>query len=161
MRIISVCLCFFALAIGTPADATDTTTTTTRCFDVGMKQASRDVASGSLTAGDAGFKWLRTEFGYTLRLKGTHYKRSFAGTSDYYWYFVPERFAIVSGWTLATAGANPSGQALGSVTTFRLRSWKESAEYDLSSPWSPELGWEASKTVRTITNTSWSNAATS
>jgi hypothetical protein len=169
MRIISVCLCVVALAMATPARANDaTTSTSTKCFHIPIKRDARDIPGRTLLPSDAGFKSLRTQFGYGIRLKGKQYKQYVTGSKNYYWFFEPQRFAIggngtvqTGGLTVASAGGNPSGQALGSVTVVRLFSTKASASYDLSSPWSGGLSWESSNKIRKVTNAAWSNTGIS
>lgn len=147
---------------------------TTQCFHVGVAPGGYPAVTGnsrfvpSLTASDRGFKTLDTKFGYALRLRGTVYKKAVWSSTDHYWYFVPERFAIGGngtvtggGQTISAAGGNPTGQALGSRTAFRLHSTETSASYGLSFPWGVSGSWESSRRTRKLVNSTWTAAGLS
>lgn len=153
---------------GGPARATNVST---QCFHVGVTPGGYPALKGdsyftsSLASSDRGFRWLESEYAYGLRLRGTVYKKTVWSSTDHYWYFVPHRFAVGGngtvnggGLTVATSGANPTGQALGSRTIFSLQSTKTDVNYSLSVPWGVSGGWDTTRTVRKIPNTVWTSA---
>jgi hypothetical protein len=144
-----------------PTDPNARPTGSTKCFLVGVRSNYSNWNDPALTGpGDKGFKWLNTNYSYTLVLKGVETKVVDADGRYQYW-FEPSTFGIKGG-SAANAGGNPSGQSLGGQVVFQLFSSKRDVSYSLSYPWGASINWNSDHTVSTIASrTIWNATALS